>query len=44
MPLADEGLKMAVDSGALVHHNMRLTGLTDSQDAEKVRQRRSRIV
>ena len=29
MTLADEGLKMAVDSEALVHHNMRLTGLTD---------------
>jgi hypothetical protein len=29
MTLADEGLKMAADSEALVHHNMRLTGLTD---------------
>ena len=29
MTLADEGLKMAADSEALVHHNYRLTGLTD---------------
>jgi hypothetical protein len=29
MTLADEGLKMAVDSEALGHHDRRLTGLTD---------------
>jgi hypothetical protein len=29
MTLADEGLKMAVDSKALGHHEKRLIGLTD---------------